>query len=464
MRMYFIEITFAFCYLLRTKENVFFRCKRAILMTQMQEKLNRSIAPEFHKIKQIQLPPSTKKTLPNGTDIIIVNTGIQNILKLEISFKNTSSGKYPKSTAQFAFKMLTEGTKKYDSLAINEYYDQHGGFIETSQGMDKSAIVVFGLTKYLPEYAYMLKEMISNSIFPENELQIMKDISIQNLKLNSEKNSFLASKAFRKLLFKNQHPYGYAIEEEDIVSIQQKELVRFHKEYIANQPFTIYISGKISETEVAIIEKEFGFKTKESTQTEEIISIELQPEKTTNKLLIQKPKALQSSIRLGKKMVLRSHPDYHKILITNEIIGGYFGSRLMKNIREEKGLTYGISSSIVALKEAAYLVIGADVKKEFTQTTIDEIKKEINILQNKLVPEEELQTVKNYMAGAFAGSINTPFEIMDRHKVIENEHLPVDFYDQYIPKLNQITTEEIRETALKYFDITTMVEVIVGDK
>ncbi|MBP6386602.1 MAG: insulinase family protein [Pseudarcicella sp.] len=427
----------------------------------MQELLQRNIAPKFQTIKQILLPPASKKTFQNGIEAIFVNTGIQDILKLELSFKNIVSTDYTKATAQFAFKMLTEGTMQYNSHAISEHFDQHGGFIETTQGMDNSSIVVYGLSKYIHQYVFMLNEMLTNSTFPANELQTAKDIAIQNLKLNNEKNSFLASKAIRKLLFHETHPYGFVLEESDIANIKQDELVSYHNTFIKNKPFSLQLSGKINDETLQIIENTFG--TTQKYYNNNAVLIDNETKNTITNTLIKRPKALQSSIRLGKKMLTRGHEDYHKILLTNEILGGYFGSRLMKNIREEKGLTYGISSSIVALKEEAYLVIGADVKKEFTQLTIDEIKKEIRILQTQLVPSDELETVKNYLAGAFAGSVNTPFEIMERHKIIANENLSNDFYDQYIPKINSITAEQVKETAIKYFNIDSMVEAIVGD-
>ena len=160
----------------------------------------------------------------------------------------------------------------------------------------------------------------------------------------------------------------------------------------------------------------------------------------------------------------RKHPDYFPMLLLNEILGGYFGSRLMKNIREEKGLTYGISSNLALFSQAGYFVIGTDVKREFTQQTIDEIHKEIKILQTELVDESELETVKNYMVGSFAGSLNTPFDIADRYKVIFSEKLPLDFYQNYIPNIQQISAIQLLEIANKYLGLETLTEIVVGGK
>jgi predicted Zn-dependent peptidase len=180
--------------------------------------------------------------------------------------------------------------------------------------------------------------------------------------------------------------------------------------------------------------------------------------------LIEKTGAMQSSIRMGKQLMTRKHPDFFTMLLLNEVLGGYFGSRLMKNIREEKGLTYGISSNLALFGQAGYFVIGTDVKREFTQQTIDEIHKEIKILQTELVLENELETVKNYMVGSFAGSLNTPFDITDRYKVIFSENLPLDFYQNYISKIQQVSDIMLLEAANKYLQTDSLFEIVVGGK
>ena len=152
------------------------------------------------------------------------------------------------------------------------------------------------------------------------------------------------------------------------------------------------------------------------------------------------------------------------MLVMNEVFGGYFGSRLMKNIREEKGFTYGISSNMPSFRREGYFLIGTDVNKENTQQTLDEIQKEIHILQTVPVLEDELETVKNYMAGEFVGSLNTPFEIADRYKVILLDQLPADFLTTYIQKIRAVSPADIMEMANQYLKTGSLSEVVVGGK
>src|SRR5690606_8798304 len=162
------------------------------------------------------------------------------------------------------------------------------------------------------------------------------------------------------------------------------------------------------------------------------------------------------------KLFTKEHPDFVKLLVVNEILGGYFGSRLMKNIREDKGYTYGISSAMVPLKNKGYFIIGTDVNKENTGNTLQEIYKEIETLQNSLVSEEELNTVRSFMVGSFLSEINTPFALADKFKGVHLYGLDYDFYDAYLHTVNNITSIEIQNLAHQYLQKDTFSEVVVG--
>jgi zinc protease len=167
-------------------------------------------------------------------------------------------------------------------------------------------------------------------------------------------------------------------------------------------------------------------------------------------------------LRIGKKLFNRTHPDYIPFVITNEILGGYFGSRLMKNIREDKGYTYGIYSSIGSLKNEGYWVIAADVKKEFAENAIAEIFKEINKIIEQPVETEELERVKKYMLGSFMNQLNTPFDLMDRFKAIHYTGLDYSYYDRFIETVKTISSETIQKIAQTHFTPNNLVIVKVG--
>ena len=424
--------------------------------------LDRTISPDFQTITSINIPPVQVITLSNGIPLYVVNVGEQPVIKVEFSFEAGNWQEPQNGVSLFTAKMISEGTSKHSSSEISEYFDKFGSFIESGQGLDRANFVVYGLKKHLPLLLPMVQELLTEAIFPEKELETIKNIQLQTLQVNSEKTAFIANKTFRKKVFGDIHPYGNSMTEEAIVGINQNSLIEFYKNYWQGKPYRIYLSGSVGEEEIKLIEQHFG-----SQKIIQLIDNQIFKNNIISKgesIVINKEGTMQSSIRMGKQLMTRKHPDFFTMLLLNEILGGYFGSRLMKNIREEKGLTYGISSNLALFGQAGYFVIGTDVKREFTQQTIDEIHKEIKILQTELISGSELEVVKNYMVGSFAGSLNTPFDIIDRYKVIFSENLPLNFYRNYIPNIGQISDIMLLEAANKYLDINSLFEIVVGGK
>ena len=424
--------------------------------------LDRTISPDFQTITSIIIPPVQVVMLSNGIPLYVVNVGEQPVIKIEFSFEAGNWQEPQNGVSLFTAKMISEGTSKYSSAEISEYFDKFGSFTESGQGLDRANFVVYGLKKHLPSLLPMVQELLDEATFPEKELETLKNIQLQTLQVNSEKTAFIANKTFRKKVFGNVHPYGNSMTEEAIGGINQNNLIDFYKNYWQGKPYRIYLSGNVGEDEIKLIEQHFGGQKISQSIENKVFANSVFPK--GENVLIDKVGAMQSSIRMGKQLMTRKHPDFFTMLLLNEVLGGYFGSRLMKNIREEKGLTYGISSNLALFGQAGYFVIGTDVKREFTQQTIDEIHKEIKTLQTELVSESELEVVKNYMVGSFAGSLNTPFDITDRYKVIFSENLPLDFYQNYIPNIQQISNVMLLEAANEYLAIDSLYEIVVGGK
>lgn len=284
----------------------------------------------------------------------------------------------------------------------------------------------------------------------------MKAIYNQSLKINLEKTSYLASLELRKKLFGANHPYGRDAGLSDVTAVQQSWLKDFHHTRFGD--FQIICSGNITDDLVNALTRCF-----------ESITLNAFPETVFNQSpnsvseeFIEKKESVQSSLRLGRMAVGRTHTDYPALLLLNHIFGGYFGSRLMKNIREEKGLTYGISSSVAALKHASYLTIGTDVNKENRELAQQEIKNEMNALCNELISENELETARNHFIGSLQSEITTPFAHADKIKNLLLFSLPSDYYQQMIHKLNSLTAQDLQDAANTYLDSKTFTTVAVG--
>jgi predicted Zn-dependent peptidase len=301
-------------------------------------------------------------------------------------------------------------------------------------------------------------EIIQQATFPKEEFDKEIAIEIQKSKLNWQKTAFSASQIFRSQLFPND-PYGRVSNTESLQEITREDLVEFHQTCWLDKQPTIFLSGQISSDAIACVASLVEKSSKQSITTIERPSIISTPAICTHE---SRENALQCSIRMGQVSMNRQNTDYYKFSVLNTILGGFFGSRLQKNIREEKGFTYGISSSIVPLKRAGYWAVGTDVNKENAAETCSEIRREISELQANLIPSDELEIVKSYLMGSFTGELTQAFDIADKLKVIYLEGLPLDFYDHFQHQIMACTSKDLRELANQYLDPSNLHEVIVG--
>jgi len=418
--------------------------------------LDRRSAPEFAEIKNFNLPTPEVIRLTNGIPLVHFDNVSQEVVKVELIFK---AGKWfePKSgTSQFTAQMLEKGTLKRNSFQIAEVFDQLGSSVEISPGYDYTSLSLYSLSKNIKKALPILSEIATSPSFPETEFGLMKDIFKQNLKVNNKKNSHLASKKIRQSIFGSQHPYGSSLEESDIDNLIREDLINFFKERFALHE--IYITGKIDiETKNMLSENFSPFHIPIEDDQQNIL--DSKPNKSSE--YIETPDSIQSSLRLGKRIINRGNPDYAPLVLVNHILGGFFGSRLMKNIREKKGLTYGIHSSISTLKNDAFFVIGTDVNKENRELAIGEIKMEIKRLQEDLIEQDELETAKNHLLGSLQLETANPFSIVEKIKVIRLNHLSPDFYSSLFTSIQSSTSNSLKRVA-EYLNEDHLYEVSVG--
>lgn len=423
--------------------------------------LDRSIAPLYQPFTGFELQKAESISLPNGVPLHFLNAGSQPVARVELIFKAGAWFEPKPFLSMLLMKMAGEGTKSMSAHDISEAFAYYGAYIEYTSGVDKVAYILHCLTKDLDNLLPVLKEVVTGLFITEESLKNKKRIIIQSLKVNQEKTAFLASGAIKETLFGAQHPYGKVQTIDKIADITLADIKAFYTDAISAGNLEVYISGSVKEEQIQLLARFFGGKDfpSDTKRTADVFV-----PNTSAGQLIEKSDALQSSLRIGRFAVNRSHPDYLKLVVLNEIFGGYFGSRLMKNIREEKGLTYGISSHISHFQHAFYWVISTDVKKELTETAIMEIYKEMRELVNTAVGEEELETVKSYMLGSFVGSINTPFSLMDKFKVVHANNLGYEYFDTYVSGIKNMTSEALLEVAAKYFVPADWYEVVVGGR
>ena len=416
----------------------------------------RNIAPPFVKSLSFNLIQPELVGLPNGIQVFFVAGGYQDVSKIEFVFEAGRWFEEKLASSYFTSQLLSKGTREKTSYEIAQIFDLYGAHLEISPGLDFVSVSLYALNKHLVPVLQLMMDILSAPVFPQKEFDQTKSVFIQNLKVNNEKTSFVASQAFRKNLFGASHPYGSEVEEKHVKALNTTHFQKHFSDFMHSAK--VFVSGKIEEVHKELMLTSF-LSLKEGR------SITPKEHAVTGKSAYQyleKKESVQSSVRVGKRSLLRSHPDYVSVLFVSHILGGYFGSRLMKNIREEKGLTYGISASIHGLSHDSYLVIGADVNKENTDLIFEEIAKELKRLRTDLISYGELETARNHFIGSLQAEITTPFAHADKIKTIDLFGLQPDHYQKMINQIDSFTPAMIAECSERYFHEDSFLRVAAG--
>lgn len=419
--------------------------------------INRKIPPGFNQLKKVFIPNVESATLENGRRVFYLHDDKSQVFKIDLVIKAGSWYASDYTVVPLTLKLLNEGTQSKTAKELADTFDSYGSFIEFVPGFDHCVVSLYGLTKYFDHNLRLLTELVLSPGFSRKSFASLKEREGQKLKLNLEKSNYLASVTLRENVFGPSHPYGRRNLPEHIESTSLDDAKSFYASHFGD--FDIMLSGNLPRSFNKSLNEHLGTSELRISQPARCIDSGNSPDKS---FTIRNPKFVQSSIRMGKKLFNRSHEDYVPFMLLNEILGGYFGSRLMKNIREDKGFTYGIHSQLYALNHEGYFSITTDVNSENEAQTFEEIYKEIETLRTELIGLDEFETVKNYMTGTFAGSISSPFSIMDKFKAVHYQGLDLSFFRKYVEAINSINQEDILSLANQYLELGSFAQVAVG--
>ncbi|MDR0659209.1 MAG: insulinase family protein [Prevotellaceae bacterium] len=425
---------------------------------------DRSKAPSFNVPKRLVFPKPEEYELRNGLKLTAVNSGTSDIVRLSLVFNAGSRYQNQTFVASATLNMLSEGTRKYDAAKIAELLDFYGSALEVNIDRDFACISSYSLNKYLKETLEVLEQLVKYPTFPEEELKVYTQKHKERLIFERERIDKQAVELMVAALYGAMHPYGSFGKPEDYDSLTAKQLSEFHHSYYSPTNAFAVVSGKLSSNTISLVEDFLGSDSWGSpvipADTKDFTihhSIEKQ-------LLKEMSDSVQSAIRIGKIMFSRTHPDYNGMTILNTIFGGYFGSRLMKNIREEKGYAYGIYSMLVGMKESGYFTIATETGIDYTTDCINEIRKELDILQNIPIKEEELALVKNYIIGDLLRSLDGPIALADVLIDLKQSKLEYTQVNDFFNEVVAITPNRLQELANTYLNTDTFTEVVVGNK
>jgi zinc protease len=414
--------------------------------------MDRVTPPSFKKSLTFDLSSPERYSLSGNTELIYLHSGLSQAVKIEFVFNAGRIYEPYLGVAQFVSQLLDKGIPGKSANQIATILDYYGAHLESQAGFDFISVALYCLKKDVKQLLPLFIGLLTEATFPEDELETYRRIFIENLKVSLQKNSFLASNEIRKKLF-GDHAYGLNVSVPDAEKIDVTQLRSYFSSHFS--PYKIFVVGDLEENDLNILRSyTYPNNSKPSTTTYS------SHKNNINRNDFDGPSKTQASIRLGKITINRKHSDIAGLTLANHMLGGFFGSRLMKNIREEKGLTYGIHSGIQHLNQASWLTISADVNVDKVEEAIIEIKKELDVL-SCLHETDELELCKNHLIGSIQNDTATIFSVGERIKTMALNNLGDNYYSKLIAAISSTTVSDIRRISSSYMLSQEMITVAV---
>ncbi|MBH2003571.1 MAG: insulinase family protein [Sphingobacteriia bacterium] len=424
--------------------------------------LNRTIPPTITDAVSfdLQLRKCDQYQLDNGVPVYSLDAGTQEVLLVEWVFYAGNWYEQKNIVAATTNFMLKNGTNTKNAFSINEHFEFYGAYLNRSCYNETATITLHCLSKHINELLPVVAEIITESIFPEEELNTYRQNQKQRLEVNLKKCDFIANRLIDEYVYGIQHPYGKYTSTLDYDHLNREELVAFYRQFYTEGNCTIFTAGKIPAGLSQQLNQVFG-KLPLQKKTIPAIHHPVLPSAEKKIRIINDAEGVQGAIRMARPFPNRHHPDYSKVQILNNLFGGFFGSRLMSNIREDKGYTYGIHSYIQNHIHDSAWMISTEAGRDVCEATIEEVYKEMQILCNDQIDEEELSLVRNYMIGSVLGELDGPFQLISRWKNYVLNDVDENYFYNSVNQIKTTGAEELQELAKKYLNPDSFYELVV---
>ncbi len=423
--------------------------------------LNRTIAPPIKDAIDfsLQLKPYTKFALDNGIEVYAIDAGAEEVLQMEWVFFAGNWYEEQNLVASATNYLLKNGTSKKTAFEINEHFEYYGAYLNRAAYNETATLSLHCLNKHTADLLPVINELITDTVFREDELQLFKQNNKQRLSVSLKKSEFVAGRLIDEYVYGFDHPYGRYSTPEAYDALNRQQLQSFYHTYYQQSKYIIFIAGKLPKDLAAQLNKNFGHLSIPNSAAAVTHPINAAAQKKYR--ISNDSNGVQGSIRMARPFPTRHHPDFTKATVLNNVFGGFFGSRLMSNIREDKGYTYGIHSYIQNhLHDSAWMV-STEAGRDVCEATIQEVYKEMEILRNEPVKADELLLVKNYMLGSTLGDLDGPFHIIGKWKNIVLNGLPDTYFYDAVAAIKSVSARELQELANKYFVPGDFYELVV---
>ncbi|HET9136482.1 MAG TPA: pitrilysin family protein [Candidatus Kapabacteria bacterium] len=427
--------------------------------------LDRSVPPSPGAITQIAFPPYTTTALSNGIPVYLVENHGQPLVSISLYIRGGSSldTAATQGLASLTAELLTKGTAKRTATQIAEEIDFVGGSLGVSASWDSTTISTSVLSRYIDRAIDLLSDVALNPAFSPEEVDRIRIQRIASIKAAKSDAGYLADVVFSRSVY-GTHPYGFeaAGQEVTIALLQSESLKNFYSKIAAPNNAFFIVAGDVIEADIVKkLSDAFGAWAGEALPPEPLAAPAPNPK--TKVVLVEKPQAVQSALRIGHLGVPRSHKDYVHLYVLNMLLGGYFNSRINQNLRERNGFTYGARSYFDARKQSGAFVVSTEVRTEVTAAATLEIAQELRHICDTPVGPGELETVQNYIIGSFPLSLETPQQIASRVAALVLYGLDTDYYDKFRDAVASTTADDLLRAAGLHLQPEALTIAISGD-
>lgn len=424
--------------------------------------LDRTLAPPIQPLARVTLPDAAVSTLPGGARLHVLHNAAQPVVRLQAVFRAGKLAETKPGLALLTARMLLEGTATRTARQIADEVAFYGASLECEAGLDRATLTLYCLTRHLPALLPLVQDVLANPAFPAAELAQLQTRTLQNVQVERQKTAHLATECFNEALFGAENPYGRPFDDAAFEALTADDAHAFHAVSYLVKGAELFLSGDVAGLEPAVAAVFSRLPDAGNARPAAPAAKSAAPNVPGTVLRVPLAGSLQASLRIGRHWPALGSPDTHRLNLLVKVLGGYFGSRLMRNIREDKGLTYGIYASVAPRERGTTLVIGTDVKGDQADFALAEIQNELRRLQEEPIPEDELHTVKSYVLGKFANELSTVFEQSDKYKTLIMLGLPADYYTTFVQQIESATAEELQALAQEYLSPESLQVVIAG--
>jgi zinc protease len=421
--------------------------------------------PPLTPERAVAWPKRTVRTLANGLQVVLAESREFPKISAQLFFRsgNAVVAHSTPGLADITASVVRTGTASRTSRQIEEDLRRMGADLGVHSGTDSSAIATSGLSEFSTGLLELLADLARHASFPENEFERERRQKLEELKIERTTPGFLANERFRQVLF-GEHPYAIVSpNEEQVAAYRRAELEHFYRRHYTPANGLLIIVGDLSsESMMEQIDKIFGgWKAPQP----EVAQAPAPPKNTGRHVhLVHVPGSVQTQVLLGNLAITRHDPDWYRAVLANSIYGGAFHSRLVVNIREQKGYTYSPRSGISALRQYGYFSVHAAVRNEVVAATLTEMFYEMDRMRSLPVTPEELESARNYLAGVFSLGVATQDGLLTQLSTVYLERLPENYLETYRERIRALTAEDVLTAARRHFDSANEQIVIVGDR